>query len=30
MAEGAPTLWGYVQKLLERAVAKGILPPSAS
>ncbi len=29
MAEGAPTLWRYVETLLERAVAQGILPPSA-
>ena len=29
MAEGAPMLWRYVEKLLERAVAKGFLPPSA-
>ncbi len=29
MAEGAPLLWRYVEKLLARAVAEGILSPSA-
>ncbi len=29
MSEGAPLLWRYVEKLLARAVAEGILSPSA-
>ncbi len=30
MAQGAPTLWAYIEKLLDRAVDKGILTRSAS
>lgn len=30
MADGAPELWAYIDNLLDRAVAKGILRPSAS
>ncbi len=29
MADGAPALWRYIEKLLDRAVAEGILPLSA-
>lgn len=29
MADGAPELWAYIDNLLDRAVAKGILRPSA-